>query len=485
MAAFLTGFERRSNEPLQAGLRRAVVAAVAEGHLSAGEPLPPSRHLARQLGIARNTVAAVYDDLVERGVLVSVARRGVFVAKRPSVLRMEKAREGSQIDWGQHFKIFPVRQRNIVRPTDWQSYPYPFVYGQVDPTLFPLADWRACSRDGLAKSAVNWWSADRVTADDPLLVEQIRRHILPQRGLHVRDDEILITLGSQHAMYLLSRLFMDERTVVGLENPGYPDARNIASLARSDVRLIDVDDDGMIVGPALEPVEIAIVTPNHQCPTMVTMSEPRRRALLEWACRKDAVIIEDDYESDIPVFASKTIALAARDPGRVLYMGTFSKVLAPGVRLGFLVAPAPVVAEARALRRLINRNVPLNNQRTTALFIAEGHYERLVRRLGAAIEERRAILDRAVARLLPGFIPGPATGGTCVWLRCPPGISGTALAAAARSHGLIVERGDFFFSDPTNGDGFIRLGLSTIPAERITDGIARLAKAVTELRAAS
>ena len=481
MLPFLTRLDRQPGEPLRAGLRRAVVAAVADGQLHPGDSLPPSRALARQLGIARNTVAAVYEDLVGRGVLTSVARRGVFVTDRPVVGDGDGPQAASHVDWPARFKIAPTRQRNIFRATDWQTYPYPFVYGQVDPTLFPLADWRDCSRAALARAAVNWWSADRVSMDDPLLIEQIRRHILPPRGLYAQEDEILITLGAQHAMYLLARLLMDQGTVVAVEDPGYPDVRNIAALARADVRLVPVDADGIVVGAELDPAQIAVVSPNHQSPTMVTMPEARRSALLDWARARDAVIIEDDYERDMPAIGNAMPALAARDSGRVLYMGTFSKILAPGMRLGFLVAPAAVIAEARALRRLMNRNVPLNNQRTAALFIAEGHYEGLVRRLGTAIGERRAVLNAAIARHLPRFTPGPAQGGTCVWLQCPDGVAGPDLVTAARRHGVIIERGDFFFSDVARGAPFVRLGLSSIPAERVDAGIARLATAVSDL----
>ncbi len=440
-----------------------------------------SRGLARRLGIARNTVAAVYDDLIARGVLRSEARRGVFVAERTAMSDCIWADQPTNVDWPARFRIKPTAQRNIFRATDWQSYPYPFVYGQVDPTLFPLADWRACSREALARAAVNWWSADRVTVDDPLLIEQLRRHILPTRGLQAQEDQILITLGSQHAMYLLARLLMGAGTVVGVEDPGYPDMRNVAALAGADVRLVPVDADGIVVGDELAPADIAVVSPNNQSPTMVTMPQARRAALLGWARARDAIIIEDDYERDLPVNGPATHALAASDMGRVLYMGTFSKILAPGMRLGFLVGPAAVIAEARALRRLMVRNVPLNNQRTAALFIAEGHYDGLVRRLGAAIEERRSVLNAAVARHLPGFRPGPGRGGTCVLLECPPGTQGLALVEAARQRGVIIERGDFFFSDPVRGAPFVRLGLSSISAERIDDGVARLALAMRDL----
>ncbi len=478
MTSLTISFEPHHGEPLQATLRRAIVTAIGEGRLTPGQCLPPTRVLARQLGVARNTVAAAYDNLVASGVLNAEARRGVFVAPQTSVALSDV---GSVVrptfDWSGRFRVVPSKQRNIIKPGDWQSYPYPFVYGQVDPTLFPLSDWRACSRDALERSAVNWWAADHATTDDPLLVEQIRRHILPRRGSLARPEEILVTLGAQNGLYLLAQLLFRKGTVVGIEDPGYPDARNIAELTGATVRRLPVDADGLIIGEALDGVDVVIVTPANQCPTMVTMPTERRAALLGWAARANAIIVEDEYESEISGRSLGLASLASMDKeGRVIHLGTFSKVLAPGFRLGFMVGPADLIAEARALRRLVHRSVPLNNQRTAALFIADGHYASLMRRLDAVLGDRRATILQAVETHLPGFETSNAVGGTSLWLKCPAGISGTALVSAAIKRGIVIERGDLFFANPQDGEQFVRLGFSSISLERIEAGIIALAE---------
>ncbi|MBR0671353.1 aminotransferase-like domain-containing protein [Neoroseomonas soli] len=467
--------ESQGDVPRQAALRRAIVAAIETARLAPGQALPSSRELAQSHGLARNTVVAVYEDLIARGLLHSVPRRGVFVAAGAASAPARDAPPPSPATpgWTERLQRRPSLQRNIVKPRDWQRYPYPFIYGQVDPGLFPLAAWRACSRDALGRNAVNWWVADHIAEDDPLLIEQLRRHVLPRRGILAREDEILTTLGSQEGFYLVAQLLFGPGTTVGVEDPGYPDARNIAVLHAGAVRHLPVDAEGLVPGPSLDGLDALILSPGHHCPTMAPLSPARRRTLLEWARQSGAVLIEDDYEGDL---GDGGPALCAQDrAGCVLHLGSFSKVLAPGVRLGFLVGPAPFIAEARALRRLMHRNTPLVVQRTAALFLAEGHYDGLIAKLREAEHERRMALRNAVRQHLPAFGMAEHAEGSALWLRCPPGIGADALCAAAAGGGVLVEPGGVFFADPATAPDCIRLGISAIPAERIEPGIMRLA----------
>lgn len=471
-----------SGTTIQAALRQSIITAIADGRLAAGQRMPPSRALAEQMDVARNTVIAVYDDLVARGFLVSIERRGYFVADGAETPAGDDgaAPIAGSVDWSQRLALRMSGWRNITKPADWQRYPYPFIYGQVDAELFPIASWRACSRDALGRSAVNYWAADYAMGDDPLLVEQICRHLLPARGILARPDEVLITLGSQQGLYLLSQLLPHPDEEVGIEDPGYADARNIFALSRGRVRPLPVDGEGLVVGPALDGLRLAVVTPSYQCPTMVTMPATRRQALLDWAAGADAVLVEDDYEGEMR-FETALPALKSLDAGgRVIYLGTLSKVLAPGVRIGYMVGPAPLIAEARALRRLMHRSAPLNNQRTAAIFLAEGHAQGLVKSLRAAIRGRWEQVCTALARDMPDFVRSPAQGGSSVWLTCPPGIDGRTLYEAASRDGVLFEPGDPFFHDPPAQASF-RLGLSSISEERIEEGIRRLAAAAARL----
>ena len=170
---------------------------------------PSSRQLARNLGVARNTVLLAYQQLVDEGVLEARERSGYFVKPFDSSLacakRMTKAEPEPAIDWHPHLAITPGGQRNIDKPLDWLNFPYPFLYGQSDPTLFPINDWRECARQALSVLEIRGWAADLVDGDDPELVEQIRTRVLPRRGIWAGADEIMITLGAQQALYLLGR----------------------------------------------------------------------------------------------------------------------------------------------------------------------------------------------------------------------------------------------------------------------------------------
>ncbi len=465
---------------LQSGLRRAIVAAITAQRLQSRQQMPPSRLLAQQLGIARNTVTAVYEELATRGYLVSVERKGFFVAgdtRHEPKTEEDDHEEGHTLVWSERLTTQISSLRHISKPIDWQSYTYPFIYGQVDPNLFPLAAWRSASRDALGRAAVNWWAADNANEDDPLLIEQIRRHVLPRRGIFARPDEVLITLGAQEGLYLLSRLLVRHGDQIGVENPGYTDARHIFSLSPGTLRDLPVDAQGVRAGPDFEGLSLAVLTPGCHCPTGVSLSPERRQWLLDWSASTDALIIEDDYEGEMAADDSLTALKSADRGGRVIYLGTFSKVIAPGVRLGYMVGPAPLIAEARALRRLIHRSAPLNTQRLAAMFMVEGHYQGLVRQLRSEIQIRLAEARNQFTKVLPGLDAPSGDRGSALWARCPANIDLAALDEAARVRGVLFERGDPFFSEGQPAP-FMRLGLSAIAQDKIRPGLERLADAL-------
>ncbi|NDV00044.1 PLP-dependent aminotransferase family protein [Pseudoroseicyclus tamaricis] len=480
MSGALTLVDKSAAEPIQAQLRRSLITAIQSGRLSPGQRMMPSRQLAQQVGIARNTVTLVYDELVARGYLEPVPRKGYFVAEvREAGARTAAVAPGQRPNWNAKLRQRPARLRHIVKPSNWQDYAYPFIYGQVDPKLFPYNIWRACSRDALGRGAIDWWSADRAVDDDPMLVEEIRNHILPEKGIYAEPDEILITLGIQHGIYLLGQLLVRPGARVGVETPGYPDARHIFDAAGAELVEMAVDEDGARMDHP-GPLDVMMITPTHQCPTMVTMSAARREEVLARARADDAIVIEDDYEGETTFTEGLTSLKSADRDGRVAYLGTLSKVLAPGVRLGFMVADRTLVAEARWLRRLINRSAPLNNQRTAAIFLAEGHYLGLIRTIRSAHAARWKVLAEGVDRHLPGFRRSAGTGGSSVWLECPPEVEAGALAARAAELGVLVESGDPFVRPQERGR-FIRLGLAYIDEGLIDAGLRRIAEAARDV----
>jgi GntR family transcriptional regulator / MocR family aminotransferase len=467
---------------LQTRIRDMLSHAIHEGLLAPGARLPSSRQLAIELGVARLTVTKALEHLCDSGLIVSQPRSGLRVSG--DALTNRAARLAAPAgppparapNWDVRLKLRPGEQRNIRKPADWQRQPFPFIYGQFDATLFPLAQWRECALETMHVAAIRSWAPDHIDRDHEPLIEQIQQRLLPARGIWARRDEILVTTGAQQATFLLAQLLVGPRTVVGVEDPGYPDARNNFLLRSAAVRALPVDEEGLVVGPALTRCRYVYVTPSHQCPTTVTMSLARRHQLLQAADRHDIVVIEDDHESELNFLHRPTAALKSLDEqGRVIYVGSLSKTLAHGLRIGYLVAPAPLVAELRALRRLMLRHPPTNNEHTAARFIAHGFHEAFVRRLNIAYRDRAAALREALARRLPAARARPAGGGSALWVTLPPAHDTRALASQALQHGIVIEPGDVFFAKPSSQRHCLRMGYSSIEAGRIDEGVARLA----------
>lgn len=472
---------------IQAQLRAQLVAAIGAGRIAADGPLPSSRELASQLRVARNTVVIVYQRLADDGYLVARDRRGYYV--NPALLDQLAANPKSPpdvaaIDWSARLRRRPSEQRNISKVANWRDYRYPFIYGQFDPALFPIAEWRACCQQALSATDALDWAEDLVNRDDLRLLEQIRDKVLPARGVWADIDEIVLTIGAQQALYLLADLLFDSQTEVGIENPGYPDARNIFSLRTARLRPLALDEQGLRADDGLRGCRFVYATPSHQSPTMVTMSVDRRRELLRRAESDDFIVIEDDYENETSFSGLPTPALKSLDgSGRVVYIGSLSKTLAPGLRLGYVVAPRPLVEELRALRRLMVRHPTAFIQRSFAQFLALGHYDLLSRRLVAVHRERATALTEALAREVPELQHRPATGGSALWIEGPSWLDARRLADDARAAArVLIEPGDVFFCQHDPPRHFFRLGYASIATERIHEGIRQLGRSMERQR---
>ena len=471
---------RDSALTLQSQVREGIVRAVLDRRLPPGSRLPATRALAQLLGVSRNTMLAAYSELVRAGYLTPEARSGHSV--NPAVFKdsahayaAKPANASVSVDWIGRLGPFLAELPQVERPRDWQRYSYPFVYGQFDPTLFPTSEWREATQLAVRKMAVRDWAGDSIDTDDPLLVEQIQTRLLQRRGISVPPEEILVTLGSQQAMFIICALLFRRARCVGVEHPGYPDLNNLFRFFSIPTRRLPLGDGNLTKGE-LDGCDYVFVSPSHQNPTGRTMSLAERLELLALASRCDFVIVEDDYDSELSFHGEATPSIRALDTnGRVIYVGSLSKTIAAGLRIGYLVAPAPVIEEARALRRLMVRHPPANNQRAAALFLALGHYDALVPRLVKAYRERAQALCHALERHLPEVTFAPPRGGSALWLRAPDGFDMSKVRDRAREHGVVFDAGADFFSTPDAPLNFFRLGYSSIGAERIEPGIRTLA----------
>jgi len=470
-----------SGQTLQAQIRQAIVAAILDRQIAASMPLPSCRILAEKLGVARGTVVLAFQQLVDQGFLIARERRGHFVnpdmlAAPPRPAR-DAAGKDDAVDWTARRQIRASEMSETPHLENWMRAAYPFVYGQFDPGLFPTAEWRECNRMALAVLEIRNWAGDVVDRDDPLLIEQIQARLLPRRGIFANPDEIIVTLGAQNALYMLATLLMGRGAKVAMEDPGYPDARSIFRLSGAQVAPVPVDGDGIDVSAIPANAGYVFVTPNHQCPTMVPLSEERRQAILADAARYDRIVIEDGYDSQLVDDAPQQALKSSDRDGRVIYVGSMSKTLAPGLRIGYIVADRELIAELRALRRFMLRHPPANNQRAVALFLSLGHHDALVRRLSTAFGERRQRLSEALSAHLPQWRLTHASGGTAAWVEGPSGFDAHALAHAAAQRSVMIEPGSRFFDRQEGRARFMRLGISSIPLQQIEPGIRELALA--------
>ena len=439
--------DKQSQMSMQEQIRRRVVEAIYADVFPPGTRLPSSRRLSDELGISRNTVFLAYQQLVAEGHLEARERSGLYVpeaaASRRLVSPAPSDRPADTRLPAALLRRLPHRAgaRPLYRcPPDWQKYRYPFIEGRYDKSLFPIAEWREASRLALAAAEVDQWSLDNGEVDDPALIEEIRTKLLPRRGIAARADELLITVGEQQALFLAAQLLAQKGTRVTIEEPGLPELRELFAMRRAQVHHQPVDDDGLVIDERLIDSELVCVSASRQRPTGVTLSEERRRALLGLAEAHDFLVLEDDFECEMNYLGDAVPALRSLEGGdRVIYVASLSKVLAPGVRLGYMVAAPEIIAEARRLRDLTTRRPSPNNQRAAAFFLSLGHYDAMMRRLTQVCAERLIALRDALNHYRPLSIAvAPVEGGTSYWVKGPKGLDAQAVIRAAEARGITV-----------------------------------------------
>jgi GntR family transcriptional regulator/MocR family aminotransferase len=340
---------------LQSRIRSMVVQGILAGRLRPGDKMPSSRGLAQHLGISRITVTLAYADLVSSDYLMARGRSGYYVSD--TAPRAQEFPQAPARDEGVDFTALTgarfSRQMRLTKPDDWQTYPYPFIYGQADASLFDHQNWRHCALRALGKRDFAALTSDYYERDDPVLIEHILRTILPRRGIAARPEEVLLTMGAQNALWIAAQVLLGPGRRAVVENPGYPGLRAILEPSGTEVLPLDVDEGGLPTD-GMQAGDVVFTTASQQCPTNATMPVARRVALLEAASRTGFVIVEDDYEFEMSFLKPVAPALKSLDrEGRVIYAGSFSKSIFPGLRLGYLVASPSFIAEARALRALL------------------------------------------------------------------------------------------------------------------------------------
>ncbi|WP_299371276.1 PLP-dependent aminotransferase family protein [uncultured Tateyamaria sp.] len=466
---------------LQSQVHQMIAHGILSGRFGKGEKLPSTRKLASHLGISRITVTLAYTELVASDYLTARGRSGYYVSHNAPVPPMFQPQneQGDSIDWsraiGQRFS----GGMTLNKPQDWARFKYPFIYGQTDPQLFDHANWRQCALQALGQRDFSALTSDYFDQDDPQLIEFIQRNTLPRRGIAARSDQILITLGAQNALWLAAQVLLTQRRTAAFEDPCYPALREILTQSRCHMAPVRVDRDGLPPDAIPPETDVIFTTPSHQCPTTATMPMARRQALLDRARDLDALIVEDDYEFEMSFLEPPSPALKSMDvDGRVIYVGSFSKSLFPGLRLGYLVGSEPFVREARALRTSVLRHPPGHIQRTAAYFLSMGHYDAQIRKMGAALHTRRTAMQDAIEDTGLDIAGIGAFGGSSFWMRAPDGTDTGELADTLRADGVLIEPGHAFFAGDDQPRMYYRLGYSSIDAHKIRPGIALIGQSL-------
>ena len=482
--------DRGSPETLQKQIRRQIAIGIMNRQYPLNRPLPSVRQLSRDLKVSPITVSLAYDGLKRDG-FVEVRKGAGYFVKREVLAEAGEALDpelaggigppGEELDYAAFFRGRSFNLPRVVKPADCLArFRYPFVCGLIDPSLFPIDTWRDCVKDSMNEFELGNWTADYSSVDDELLVEQLIQQVLAKRGIVARPEQVLVTVGGQQALHLALRLLVSAGETLGVEDPGYPDVINMARIEGIAVERLPVDAEGLVLSEGIERCKCLFATPSHQFPTTVTMPLERRLALLEITRRNGQFIIEDDYEADISFNMTPPPALKSLDGwGNVIYTGSLSKSLLPGLRIGYLVAHPEFVREARALRHHFVRHPAVNNQKSVALFMQRGYFDRFVARITAVYKERCAEMHGALERHFPGASAPPEYGGGSIWLRLPEEADAGVIAERVREEGVYFETGGFTFSDERRNRNHIRLGYSAIDRSLIAEGIARIADAVS------
>jgi GntR family transcriptional regulator / MocR family aminotransferase len=483
---------RRSRRtPLGEQLYDAIRAAVLQGDLAPGTRLPSTRELADAEGVARNTALRVYARLLEEGYLVGRHGAGTFVAPAlpDAALASLHADQTRRLAPRRGPRLSARGRRLAPLVPSWAAegtpLPYDFRYGRPSFDDFPHRAWRRllgrCLR-GYSVRSMDYGAP----AGLPELREAVARYVSHARAVACRPEQVVIVHGSQQALHLAAEVLLDPGDRVLVEEPGYPGATVAFHAAGATLVPGPVGPEGLDVaalGARTRGVRLVYVTPSHQFPTGVVMTLGRRLALLAWAERTGAWIFEDDYDSDFRFGTWPVESLQGLDRrGCVVYAGTFSKVLFPALRLGYLVLPEPLVAPFVAAKALADTGTAGLEQQALALFLREGHFVGHLRRARARNAARRATLLAALATHLGGRIDVlGANAGVHVMLglRGVPVAHEPRIVARAAAAGVgVYSPAPFFLAPERRREAALLLGYASLSPEQIRRGVARLAAVI-------
>ncbi len=468
--------DRSSSAPLHRQIYDQWRQGVLTGRFRCAERVPSTRELSTALAVSRSTVTLAYEQLVAEGYLESSRGSGTYVCRelpdqllRPNHKQITRGEEAPPIrlsrygaglndDFG-----YPRIPPGFIRFTQWRP----------DLTLFPIAIWRKLVMRRLRSASPELFDYSDESSGFGPLRNEIAAYVSRSRAVRCTPDQVIIVNGSAQGIDLCVRLLLERGDQVAIENPGYQGAHRIFAAYGARLRPAGIDDNGIVIGDLSRKARLVYVTPSHQFPTGVAMSLTRRLELIEWSRRHNAVLIEDDYDSEYRYSGPPLPSLQGLATGvAVIYIGTFSKVMFPSLRIGYIIAPPSLVARVRRAKWLADRQTPVPEQAALADFIAEGHLERHIRRMRRIYGGRRDALVEALERHFGDRVQirGDAAGMHLL-VRFLDGARIAERAAAAKVQ--LVSSAASYLTEALSGE-FI-LGFSSISERSIREGIRRLA----------
>ena len=477
----------RARTPLQTQIYGSIRRAILEGVVVPGSRLPSSRGLATDLGVSRTTTVLAFDQLAAEGYLTTRKGSGTFVTRElpddrlraPTIRRDSSVRHPMLSRRGSALAATPPTALKIDGP------PRAFRLGTPALDRFPIDVWTR-----LASRRLKSMTLARLDYGQPAgllaLREAIAEHVRRARGTACVADQVIVVAGAQHGLELIARVLLDPGDVAWMEEPGYTGAHAALIGAGARIRHIRVDAQGLNVEAArrTDRARLVYVTPSHQFPLGVLMTLPRRLALLAWARAANAWIIEDDYDSEFRYGTRPIPCLHGLDvDGRVIYVGSFSKTLFPALRLGFLIVPLDLRDAVVGARRAGDIHTGLLDQAVLADFIAEGHFERHLRRMRREYHERLEALVRGAARHCRGALELRQVPSGLHAVADLAGVDDARLCQEARARGVeVMPLSAYCFDRRGPATQGLVLGFGAIRPEFFDDGMRKLAAAIDGVR---
>ncbi|MGE6256597.1 PLP-dependent aminotransferase family protein [Heyndrickxia sporothermodurans] len=389
--------DRHSQQPIWKQLLDQSIENITSGKWKAGYRLTPSRELAQQLEISRSTVQAVYEELHSRGYIITSRRGGTKVSDwNPSII---SSKEGAS-----HRLVppsFPVLEKAVHRLHAWsggiKDHEVEIDFSPHEPYLDSIFQkkWRQSFLHASAESDLSLWNYGNSLGYEPLRYE-IQNYLSVERGIHVDIDQILLTSGAQQSVDLISQALLVEGNTVSVEDPGFPPAWLTMEYRKMNIFPVPVDDQGIIVKKIPKETKLIYVTPSHQSATGVILSAKRRKELTEFALHNQAWIIEDDYDGVFRYSGEPLPTLFSQEPGCTLYLMSFSKMTAPGIRISAIIGPVEAITQMSRVYELTSRHLPIMEQLTLTHFIEQGHFTRHMRRTRNIYRKRHETLIKAI-----------------------------------------------------------------------------------------